>query len=131
MYKVVKNIKLSKNFSISEFVCKEGKKEVLCDYKLIEKLQKLRDKINKPITINSGYRSKTYNKKVGGSPKSQHLLGKAADIVTKGIDKEKIKEIAIELGFTGIGLYDIFVHLDVRNNPHPRGYSFWDNRTKR
>ena len=33
-----------------------------------------------PIIINSGYRSEAVNRKVGGVPKSQHLIGQAADI---------------------------------------------------
>lgn len=129
MYNIPKNIKLSKNFSLLEISCKEGN-EALYDYKLIEKLQKLRNKIDKPIHIVSGYRTINYNNKVGGSPNSQHLLGKAADVVIYHMDKDELKEIAIDMGFTGIGIYDGFIHLDVRERPHIRGYSFWDNRTR-
>lgn len=44
-------------------------------------LQPLRDFYGKPIIISSGYRCKTLNRIVGGSPSSQHLKGEAADIV--------------------------------------------------
>ncbi|WP_432408649.1 YcbK family protein [Wukongibacter sp. M2B1] len=129
MYKVIKDIKLSNNFKLSEFVCKEGKNEVYVDIKLINKLQLLRKKLDKPIVIISGYRSPSYNKRVGGSPKSQHLEGKAVDIKkVKGISDEEFIKIVVELGFTGVGLYDGFWHIDVRDNPHSRGYSFWDMR---
>ena len=40
-----------------------------------------------PIIINSGYRSETVNRKVGGVPKSQHLIGQAADIRPKDPSK--------------------------------------------
>ena len=36
-----------------------------------------------PIIINSGFRSEAVNRKVGGVPKSQHLIGQAADIRPK------------------------------------------------
>ena len=40
-----------------------------------------------PIIINSGYRSEEVNKKVGGSPTSNHLTGCAADIKVFGIEQ--------------------------------------------
>ena len=40
-----------------------------------------------PIVINSGYRSEEVNKRVGGSPTSNHLTGCAADIRVYGIEQ--------------------------------------------
>ena len=40
-----------------------------------------------PIVINSGYRSPELNKKVGGSPTSNHLTGCAVDIRVYGIEQ--------------------------------------------
>ena len=80
----------------------------------------MRDYVDKPIKVNSGYRSKKYNASVGGVPKSQHLTGKAADIVAKGKQPKTIKKILeelIEKGLMekgGIGLYRTFVHYDIR-----------------
>jgi hypothetical protein len=45
-----------------------------------ELLDPVREKYGKPITVNSGYRSKELNKAVGGAATSQHLKGEAADI---------------------------------------------------
>jgi len=42
-------------------------------------LQPIRNKLGFPINITSGYRSPSVNRKVGGSSKSQHLRGEAAD----------------------------------------------------
>ena len=42
-------------------------------------LQPIRDKLNKPMIITSGYRSKALNSLVGGVSSSQHLKGQAAD----------------------------------------------------
>lgn len=48
--------------------------------RLCEKvLQPARDALG-PITVNSGYRSKTLNDHVGGSKTSQHSKGEAADV---------------------------------------------------
>ena len=49
--------------------------------KLAKNLQVLRDYIQKPITIISGYRTPEYNKKCGGVKRSQHLLAKAATLL--------------------------------------------------
>lgn len=108
------NIQISKNFKLKEFQCKDGNYEVRLDSRLLEKLQQLREKIGRPIMINSGYRTVEHNKSVGGSPNSQHILGKAADITASGMTPKKIAAMAEEIGFGGIGIYSTFVHVDVR-----------------
>ena len=45
------------------------------------------DNTEEPIIINSGYRSSELNKKVGGSPTSNHLTGCAVDIRVAGIEQ--------------------------------------------
>lgn len=47
--------------------------------------QRVRDKVNCPITVTSGYRSPAVNKAVGGVPNSAHALGLAADISASGM----------------------------------------------
>lgn len=49
-------------------------------------LQPLRNALNKPIKVNSCFRSSQVNAKVGGAKSSQHLLGMAADIEIMGMD---------------------------------------------
>ncbi|WP_432662467.1 D-Ala-D-Ala carboxypeptidase family metallohydrolase [Wukongibacter baidiensis] len=132
MYKTLNNIKLSKNFHLREFICKEGKQEVLIADELVEKLQALRDNLKKPITIVSAYRSPSYNKKINGSSKSQHMYGRAVDIKVSGVSTEEVAEAAIKLGFKGIGIYDTFTHVDIRENlvnKVGRKYDYWDMRT--
>jgi zinc D-Ala-D-Ala carboxypeptidase len=91
-------MKLTKNFSLEEFVRSDTaesqgiknnpselevyKITILC----VKLLQPLRDKIEKPIIIDSGYRSEKLNKIVGGVEDSQHTLGEAADFHVKGMD---------------------------------------------
>lgn len=115
---------LTKSFFLKEFICKNG----VCvppEYienvqELAKNLQVLRDFINVPVYINSGYRTKEYNKKILGSKKSQHLYAKAADIRIKTIRPKCIYNIIEGLIRTGkmkqggLGLYDDFIHYDIR-----------------
>jgi uncharacterized protein YcbK (DUF882 family) len=120
------NFQLSKNFNLQEFECTHPEhRHILIDDKLVEKLQILRERLGKPLTINSAYRCPERNNQVGGAENSQHMYGKAADVSLHNVAMpiEKVKELAEKIGFDGIGLYDTFIHLDVR------GYKArWDER---
>ena len=108
-------MKLNQFFDSSEFECKCGCGYFQIDDKLLRLLNELRILFDKPVIINSGCRCSEHNRKVGGSPKSQHLLGKASDIVIKDISPKTVYEYIDKtyLGL-GLGLYDTFVHVDVR-----------------
>ena len=117
-------MRLTKNFNLSEFDCKDGTEmpsELLTNVlELAESLQELREILNSPIRINSAYRSLEHNSKIGGSTNSQHLFGKAADIVVKGKTPSQvatmIKLLILEgkMKQGGIGVYDNFTHYDIR-----------------
>ncbi len=117
-------MKLTKNFSLSEFECKSGAAvpdDLLPNIKkLAESLQVLRDDIGLPIRINSGYRSPEHNEKIGGVKNSQHTKGTAADIAISGVSPREIRrrlEILIKSGKMlqgGIGSYSTFTHYDIR-----------------
>lgn len=53
-------------------------------------LQPLRDMLDKPITITSGFRNKLLNQKIRGADNSQHLYGQAADIIVFGMKVEDL-----------------------------------------
>jgi uncharacterized protein YcbK (DUF882 family) len=115
---------MTKNFKLKEFECKGGCDMPLEVYeniiKLASQLQFLRDYTGRPITINSAYRCPEHNAKVGGSKTSQHLLGKAADITIQSLKPAEVFvliEDLIDMGHMlqgGLGLYDTFVHYDIR-----------------
>jgi uncharacterized protein YcbK (DUF882 family) len=110
------NKKLSNNFKVREFACKDGSDKVLIDTDLVNLLQKIRDYFNKPVKINSGYRTETHNKKVGGATNSYHLKGQASDIHIEGINPVLVALYAERLNAGGIGVYPNFIHVDTRKN---------------
>lgn len=110
------NKKLSKNLKVKEFKCKDGSDVILISPELVKVVQAIRDYFGKPVYINSGYRTPSYNKKIEGATYSQHLYGTACDIRITGVTPKEIAKFAetllIECG--GIGIYKNFVHVDVR-----------------
>lgn len=113
-YKRADKLQLSKNFRLDEFKCKCGKCDpILVDEALVTWLQKIRDHFGKSVNINSGYRCAKHNAdpKVGGSPTSHHVKGKAADIRVEGITPAEVAKYAESIGIQRIGLYDTFVHI--------------------
>jgi len=119
-------VKLSANFSVAEFACHDGSDSVLISVELVALLQKIRDRFGKPVTINSAYRTAAWNSKQGGAPKSQHLLGMAADISIAGVSPLTIAQYAefLQPGAGGIGVYKTFTHVDVRD-----ARTRWDSRS--
>ena len=118
-YSLAKNgvTKLSKDFRVREFRCKNGADPIFIDTALVELLQKIRDHFGAPITINSAYRTPEYNKKIGGSTYSQHQYGKAADVVVKGVKPSDVAAYAEQLmpSYGGVGRYATFTHVDTRD----------------
>ena len=116
--------KLTKNFSLEEFKCKDGSdipNNVLSNIiELAKNLQVLRDTINKTISITSGYRSPKYNAKIGGVKNSQHVKGTASDIQIKEMTPKEVSLVIDELIESGkmkqggIGVYPNFTHYDIR-----------------
>lgn len=109
---------VSRNFKRSEFECKCGCGKYNADSRLVSGLQTLRDKIGAPIMINSACRCEDHNRRVGGVPNSQHVQGKAADIRVSGVTPRDVAKFAEEVPVFskgGIGIYNSFVHVDVRD----------------
>lgn len=111
------NKKLSTNFKVREFACKDGSDPIFISPDLVIVLQKIRTHFGKAVTITSAYRTPTRNKAVGGTTYSQHLYGNAADIKVSGVSPAKVAAYAEKLLINkgGIGIYDTFTHIDVRN----------------
>lgn len=116
-------MKLTKSFQLSEFACNDGTQvpEILIPNvkELAKNLQVLRDEIGESLTINSGYRSPSWNKKIGGVKSSMHLKAMASDLVCKSLTPKQLKAVIEKLikegkmKNGGIGLYPSFVHYDI------------------
>lgn len=121
-------MKVSPNFSKSEFACK-GKDccggEAKLNYDLVSVLQRLRNHFSASVKITSAYRCSIHNKRVGGVWNSQHKLGNAADIQVSGVEPSVVQGYLLSTypDSLGIGRYNTFTHVDVR--PYK---ARWDNR---
>ena len=129
-------MKVTANFSKEEFDCADGTQMPLEVFnnviELAESLEVLRAHFNAPVTINSAWRTATYNRRVGGAVNSQHLSGKASDVVVSGVPPEEVAnaiEFLIECGLMkegGVGRYDTFTHYDIRGTK-----ARWDFRSEK
>lgn len=110
------NKKVSTNFRVREFACKDGSDPIFISTELVNVLQKIRTHFGCAVTITSAYRTPPHNSREGGASYSQHLYGKAADIKVSGVSPKKVAQYAekILLNKGGIGIYPTFTHVDVR-----------------
>ena len=75
---------------------------------------------NIPIRINSAYRCRSCNRKVGGVPKSQHIEGRALDMATPHSFTSPefhaiVRGVLKKRGGGGCGAYKTFCHGDIRS----------------
>lgn len=110
------------NFRWSEFACKDGT-PVPKEYrsrivKLAWGLEKMRDILDAPVGVLSGYRTESYNRKIGGASQSQHVQARAADLVVAPHGQDRLVRAAEQVDVFrngGIGVYpNGGVHVDVR-----------------
>jgi zinc D-Ala-D-Ala carboxypeptidase len=126
----------TKNFNYSEFYSKDGsgfsggrvssstvRENVR---RLMYKLEAVRVKIgNRPIIINSGFRSISHNNNTpGSSPNSQHTYGIAADIRASGVSLTTLRNAARSSGFSGIYNGSTYTHVDSRME-YSYGAQYW------
>ena len=95
-------------------------------------LDPVREKLGRPIVVNSGYRCQKHNLEVGGVKGSQHLRGEAADIVLvngswlmvhgSGSTVQELVEAIKEHGvFDQLIVYPGFVHVSYKRYGPNRG----------
>lgn len=100
------------NFRPAEIACR-GDGSIRLVPAALDRLQALRGAVDRPLRINSAYRSPLHNARVGGAPKSRHKIGDAFDISLNNIpDRDALRRAAEAVGFSGFGLYRTFLHVD-------------------
>ena len=119
-------MQLTENFNLSEFASNDGAEftlEAKLNLRVLSKqIQIIRDHFGRAININSGYRSKEHNKAIGGAANSYHVKGMAADMRIEGVSPKALHgqiQMLIDAGKImqgGLGLYDSFVHYDIRGH---------------
>lgn len=122
-------------FKLDEFRCRccgelpeefQGNVRVL----VANVLDQAREKLGRPIRVNSGYRCPKHNAEVGGVANSQHMKGEAADIAPAGFGfqdsgfKEELKRlgrIIVEgANFDQLIIYPTFLHVSYKRHGNNR-----------
>jgi zinc D-Ala-D-Ala carboxypeptidase len=105
------------NFSAQEFNCSHcGQNEMKPEF--MAKLQKLRETYGAPMKVTSGYRCPQHPIEAKKARPGAHASGLACDIGVQGEEAHRLLALALEAGFTGIGVQQKgsgrFLHLDTR-----------------
>ena len=88
--------------------------ELNMDEEFLQRLDEAREYAGIPFIINSAWRSKEDNKRVGGKPNSSHLKGLAVDIkATSSRQRGLILDALRSVGFSRIGIAKTFIHVDL------------------
>lgn len=122
-----------KYFHLNEFECRCGCGRAEMNPTFLAALDQLRERYGKPLVVTSGYRCSSYNSKVSSTgPTGPHTTGKAADLRVDRGDAYRLLELALDAGFTGIGVQQKgagrFLHLDMLlsgpGQPRPTVWSY-------
>ncbi len=122
-------MKLSEHFTLDELTRSEVAErkgldntpnalEVANLVRLAGLLEEVRALLNKPILLNSGFRSKAVNDSVGSKDTSQHRIGCAADIRVPGMTPKEVVEACIKanIGYDQIiEEFGSWTHISVPN----------------
>ena len=111
---VPQNLWRWRNFSPAEIACR-GTGKLKLHPEALDKLQALRDRLGKPLVVNSAYRSPEHNRAVGGATRSKHMEATAFDISMANHDPVAFEAAARAVGFLGFGFYPRsgFMHIDL------------------
>jgi zinc D-Ala-D-Ala carboxypeptidase len=121
-----------KYFQVSEFNCKHCGMSKM-DHKFLADIDELRLRYGKPLTVTSGYRCPEYNNRISSTGLAgPHTTGRAADFRVDRGNAYELVRIAMEMGFTGIGVQQKgnarFIHVDDLPNapgqPRPTVWSY-------
>ena len=113
----------SKNLSWAELACKDGTPypeqwRTTRARELAAAFEAVRDAVGLPLVVLSGYRTSAHNRAIGGARASQHVEGRALDLLPpRGWTVTQLAAVVAGVpAVRGIGIYEAggFVHMDVR-----------------
>lgn len=122
-------MKLTPNFTLEELTVSEiaqrrgldntpNATEIANLVRVAELLEQVRALINKPILVNSAFRSKPVNDALESKDTSQHRLGCAADIRVPGMTPKQVVQACIDGGIPFdqiIEEFNSWTHISVPN----------------
>lgn len=115
------------DFTAAEICCSHCG-ELYVDPDALSAIQRMRDTLGEPLTLNSAHRCAVHNAEVGGKPNSMHLK-LAFDVALEKHDPWAFFTAALKAGFTGIGFDRQYLHLDLgptrRWHYTPVAAEFW------
>ena len=105
------------------------------DADFMAQIEELRTEYGKAMILTSAYRTPEHNAQVSSTgANGPHTTGRAVDVLVSGADAFDLIELAIEIGFTGIGIKQSgphnkrFVHIDnlteADGYPRPRVWTY-------
>lgn len=114
---------LTEHFNINEFRCNDGTpvpdslrtnvQKLACNLEII------RQDLGVSMHVLSGYRTPSWNAKVGGATNSYHKKAMAADLTVKSMTPKQLHARILKLISAGkikdggVGIYRGFVHYDI------------------
>ena len=112
-------------FELEDFDCQEtGENKMSVEF--IHKLDQLREACGFPFIITSGFRSKDHSIEKRKEKVGTHGQGIAADIkISSAQQRYTIVKEAIKMGFGGIGIHSVFVHIDNRSRSGDKPPVMW------
>ena len=124
---------ITRNFTTNEMACGCcGKSDM--DDEFMRVLQSIRDEMQRPLKITSGFRCEKHNSKVSSTGKTgPHTFAKAADILISGADAMRLFAVAQKHGVSGVVMSQRgdhakrFVHLDILSpdeGPRPTVWTY-------
>ena len=119
---------MTDHFTDDELKCKCGCGVLGMDASFMDRIENLRVAFDKPMSVSSGYRCPTHNSNQSSTGKTgPHTTGKAIDIHVFGEEAYTLLLLAMQMGFTGVGVrqkgghLSRFIHIDdLQPNEHPR-----------
>ena len=112
------------HFSRHELQCRCGCGKCEMDAVFMIRPEELRRAFGKPMRLSSAYRCPDHNERISKTGRTgPHTTGRAVDVLVSGEDAYRLVRLALEHGFTGIGIAQRgpherrFIHLDDLDGP--------------
>jgi uncharacterized protein YcbK (DUF882 family) len=126
VFKKGENAILSDHFNSTEFDCPCDSIDCTTqiDSDLIPKLEALRESVQAPLRINSGYRCQRYQDELRARGyetslgPSTHSEGRAADVMSEDsrLSGAALEPLARQVGFRSVGVGHSWIHVDLRDD---------------